>query len=129
MIILLTQVHHILLSQFSQGGSVQYAALAITDAIRGSFREKLYQELGLESLLDRRWFRKLCFYYKITHNDCPLYITELLPVKSSGYSLRSNQSSYYSRTERFEASLFPTSTYIWNQLDPIIQKLLFPRNI
>ena len=30
---------------------VQYdAALAITGAIRGSSREKLYQELGLESL-------------------------------------------------------------------------------
>ena len=30
-------------------GSVQYnAALAITGAIRGSSREKLYQELGLE---------------------------------------------------------------------------------
>ena len=46
--------------------SVQYnAALAITGAIRGSFREKLHQELGFESLRDRRWYRKLCFYYKI----------------------------------------------------------------
>ena len=35
--------------------SVQYnAALAITGAIRGSSREKLYQELGLESLKSRR---------------------------------------------------------------------------
>ena len=26
------------------------------------------------------------FYYKIKHNDCPLYLTELLPnVRSSGY--------------------------------------------
>ena len=74
--------------------SVQYnAALAITGAIRGTSLEKLYQELGLESLHDRRWYRKLCFYYKIMHNACPLYLTELLPiVKSSGYSLRSNQS-------------------------------------
>ena len=70
--------------------SVQYnAALAITGAIRASSREKLYHELGLESLHDRRWYRKLCFYYKIKHNDCPLYLTELLPnVKYSGYSLR-----------------------------------------
>ena len=29
------------------------AALAITGAIRGSSREKLYQELGLESLQQR----------------------------------------------------------------------------
>ena len=104
--------------------SVQYiAALAITGAIRGSSREKLYHELGLESLHDRQWYRKLCFYYKITHNDCPLYLTELLPVvKSSGYSLRSNQSLYYSIIERFEASFFLSSTYNWNQLDPDIQK-------
>ena len=58
--------------------SVQYnAALAITGAIHGSSRDKLYQELGFESLHDRRWFRKLCFYYKIWHNMCPLYLTDL----------------------------------------------------
>ena len=40
--------------------SIQYnATLAIKCAIRGSSREKLYQELGLESLKQRRWFRKL----------------------------------------------------------------------
>ena len=36
------------------------AALAITGAIRGTSREKVYQELGLESLQQRRWHRKLC---------------------------------------------------------------------
>ena len=36
--------------------SIQYnAALALTRAIRGSSREKLYQELGLESLQLRGW--------------------------------------------------------------------------
>ena len=40
--------------------SIQYnAALAITEAIRGTSREKIYSELGLESLQDRRWYRKL----------------------------------------------------------------------
>ena len=64
--------------------SVQYnAALAITGAIHGSSREKLYQELGFESLHDRRWYRKLCFYFKIRHNNCPLYLTELLPAVES----------------------------------------------
>ena len=46
--------------------SVQYnAALAITGAIKGSSREKLYQELGLEYLYRRRWARRLCLLYKI----------------------------------------------------------------
>ena len=41
-------------------GTIQYnAALAITGAISGSSREKIYQELGLETLQQRRWYRKL----------------------------------------------------------------------
>ena len=32
--------------------------LAITGAIRGTSKEKLYQELGLESLEKRRWYQK-----------------------------------------------------------------------
>ena len=44
--------------------SVQYnAALAITGAIRGSSKEKLFQELGLESLKLRRWYQKLCLFF------------------------------------------------------------------
>ena len=35
---------------------IQYnAALAITGTIRGTSREKLYQELGLETLPQQRW--------------------------------------------------------------------------
>ena len=33
------------------------AAIAITGAIRGTSSEKLFQELGLESLKSRRWLR------------------------------------------------------------------------
>ena len=40
--------------------SIQYnAALAITGARRGTSSEKLYQELDLESLQQRRWYRIL----------------------------------------------------------------------
>ena len=46
--------------------SIQYnAALALTGAIRGSSKEKLYQEIGLESLQLRQWYRKICGFYKI----------------------------------------------------------------
>ena len=45
--------------------SVQYnAALAITGAIRGTSRDRIYQELGLESLSDRRWYRRLCLFWE-----------------------------------------------------------------
>ena len=34
-------------------------ALAITGAIQGTSRKKIYQELGLESLRARRWYKRL----------------------------------------------------------------------
>ena len=46
--------------------SIQYkACIAITEAIQGTSMERLYRELGLESLSDRCCFRKLTFFYKI----------------------------------------------------------------
>ena len=44
------------------------AALAITDAIKGTSQIKLYNELGLESLAFRQWFRQLCLFYMIKKN-------------------------------------------------------------
>ena len=44
---------------------VQYrACLAITGAIQGTSRQKLYDELGLHSLNKRRWRNKLIFFIK-----------------------------------------------------------------
>ena len=55
--------------------SIQYnAAIEITGAIRGTSSEKLFQELGLESLKSRRWLRKLCLFYKIFHEKSPSYL-------------------------------------------------------
>ena len=49
--------------------SVQYnAALAITGAIRGSSREKFYEELGHESLKSQQGYRKLCLFFKLKKN-------------------------------------------------------------
>ena len=46
-------------------------ALAVMGAVRGTSREKLYQELGFESLQQRRWYRKICCLFKIKncHRD------------------------------------------------------------
>ena len=55
--------------------SAQYNAVsAITGAIRGTDTEKLYQELGLESLRNRRKLRRLCLFYKIYKDQSPLYL-------------------------------------------------------
>ena len=60
--------------------SIQYnACLAITGAIRGISTEKIIQELGLESLKSRRWFRKLRHFYKIFNEKAPSYLFNLIP--------------------------------------------------
>ena len=60
--------------------SIQYnATLATTGAIRGTSKEKLYQELDLESLRKRRWYRKTCYFFK--------YLKVNLPSISSDYFL------------------------------------------
>ena len=60
--------------------SLQYnTALAITTAIRGTSKKKLYQESGFESLQDRRWLRRLCYLYKIVNTKQPAYLYDLIP--------------------------------------------------
>ena len=54
--------------------SVQYkATLAITGVIQGTTREKLYQELGLESLKSRTWYRRVGYMFKITKEEAQNY--------------------------------------------------------
>ena len=65
---------------------LQYnACLAITGAIRDTSREKLYEELGLESLQLRHRFRKL---YKFFNSEHPYYFFKLIPSRSSSYVTR-----------------------------------------
>ena len=57
------------------------AALIINGAIKGTSRQRLYKELGLESLTDGRWCHKLVFFYKIGKGLTPSYLQSyLLPL-------------------------------------------------
>ena len=45
---------------------IQYwAALIITGDIKSTSRDRLYKEISLESLADRRWSRTIFFFHKI----------------------------------------------------------------
>ena len=58
--------------------SIQYREyLAITGAIQGTSREKIYQKLELESLQSRRWYRKLAMFCKIYKNKSLFYLFNL----------------------------------------------------
>ena len=59
------------------------ASLTITGAIRDTC-----QELGLESLMHRHSFRKLCTSCKIFKNQSPHYLCELLPLLTKSHNAR-----------------------------------------
>ena len=67
--------------------SVQYDT---TLAIRGSSREKFYQELGLETLKSRRWYRKLCLFFKLKKNKYPSYLFDIIPKVLSTRTTRNH---------------------------------------
>ena len=60
--------------------SIQYnACLAITGAIPVTSKEKIYQELGLESFQLRRRYGKLGMFYKNYKDGSPQYLFKLIP--------------------------------------------------
>ena len=89
--------------------SIQYnAALAITGAIRGTSKTKLYKELGLEFLKSRRWFRRLCTFYKSRTYNIPIYLADLLPKGTHSYILATQKTSLHFKAEQKLLS-FPSS--------------------
>ena len=64
------------------------SALAITCAIRRTSTEKLYNELGLETLEKRSWYRKLCCFYKVYKSHSPKYLFNIISVTVSRYNAR-----------------------------------------
>ena len=104
--------------------SIQYnAALALTLAISGSPRQKLHQELGLESLQLRRWYRKLFCFYKIYNKQAPGYLSELIPTLNEVYQTRhlANVPSLRFKDNFFKNTCFPSTILEWNKLDPSLR--------
>ena len=76
---------------------IQYqVALAITGAWQGSSRSKVYEELGWESLSDRRWCRRILQIHKIVSNNTPSYLKDKLPrYRRPLYSQRNNNDNIF----------------------------------
>ena len=102
--------------------SVQYsAALAITGTWKGTSRQKLYAELGWESLSSRRWSRRLTLFYKIINNLAPDYTMVPIPhLHQTHYSLRKRDvvGRIIARTEKFKSSFYPYCLREWNDIEP-----------
>ena len=91
--------------------SVQYrAALAVTGAIQGTSRVKLYHELGLESLKSRRWYKCLSCMFKIMKTEAPNYLINLIPKCEQTIRTRNNHiPNSHCRTDCFKYSFFPST--------------------
>ena len=88
--------------------TVQYnAALAITGAIKGTSKIKLYNELGLESPEFRRCCKNLCLFYKIKKTVLPEYLFNIIPQSNHQYNTRSIEevTLLYCRTDAFNKIL------------------------
>ena len=103
--------------------SIQYnAALAITGAVRGGSGEKLYQELGFESLQQRRCKENFLFF-KITKSQSPKYLFELIPTARQAYMARhKNGVPLFSvKHDYFKNSFFSSTVIERNKLDSNIR--------
>ena len=104
---------------------IQYkAALAITGAIKGTSESKLYSELGFESLKSRYWFRKLFTFFKLKTSGLPEYLFDLIPQNNHLYNTRflEDVTTFYSRTDAFKYSFFPSTILEWNKLEGKIRQ-------
>ena len=103
--------------------SIQHnAVLAITGDIRGTSKEKLYQELGFESLQSGRWFRKLSSY-KILKNKSSPHLCHLISKQLTPYFTRNSENlpSIKANHSFFKNTFFTSSIIEWNKLDSNIR--------
>ena len=112
------------------------AALAVSGTWKGTKRNKFYEELGWETLDQRRFFRRLTQFYKIMNNLTPEYLrVPTLPLLNH---LAGNRSSnvlrpIFCRTDRHQNSFFPDSVKSWNNIGPELRDAkslsVFKKNI
>jgi hypothetical protein len=97
---------------------VQYkAALIVTGCWQGTSRVKLYDELGWESLSDRRWGRRMTLYYKIVNGLTPAYLFEHVPNEAPRALRKFVPKAPLTKTLRYANSFFPFCINQWETLD------------
>ena len=112
---------------------VQYqAALAITGTWQGTNKIKLYQELGLESLSDRRSSNRVIQFCKIANNLTPAYLREKLPPLRIQRNRNAIPNTYHEKrvkTDRYKKSFFPNAVSSWNKIIRHVQGDINPHRL
>ena len=106
--------------------SIQYeAAKTVLGAWKGTSREKLYDILGWESLLNRRIARKLCLFYEIQNNMSPNYLKHVLDDHQYSVNSRFYNKKLFKQVicnkNIYKSSFFPSVIGDWNMLDKEIR--------
>ena len=103
--------------------SVQYkAALAITGAMQEISREKIYQELGLESLRARRWYKCLSCMFKIVKEEGPNCLINLIPkIQQTTRKKKIRMPTFHCRTDCFKNS-FQVLCEQYREMDENVRK-------
>ena len=109
---------------------IQYqAALAITGAWQGSSRSKMYDELGWETLSDRRKCRRVLQIHKIINNNTISYLKDKLPANCkemlSGI-IRTTFHAIMCKSNRYKNSFFPNAVASWNLFMEILNYKVVP---
>ena len=98
--------------------TVQYnTELVITGAIRRTSIEKSYQEVGLESLKDRRWLRWIMSYWYKISTKLPPYLYELIPSLQRSHRYPGCFQTLRCRTTLFQNLFLLFTITEWNKLD------------
>ena len=81
--------------------------------------------IGWESLTDRRWFRRLTYFYKIYNNYTPEYLkSPIPPPRTHVYGNRSDNVLHgiFCRTNRYKKSFYPHNIQAWNDIGPDLRQ-------
>ena len=113
---------------------VQYkAGLIASGCWQSTNREGLYDELGWESMSNRRWFRRLTPFYKISNGHTPSYLADQITERSEmNINLRKKHSIIASPSRTTLIASFPTAFLIgmsWTILLKTYLRLVPLRNI
>ena len=93
---------------------VQYqAALAVTGAWHSSNCSKLNEELGWETLSDRRMCRRILQIHNIMNNKTPSYLKDKLPPKHRSFLFNVFR-RIKCKTNRYMNSFFPHAISSWD---------------
>ena len=103
-------------SQMEKLERVQYqAALVVTGAWQGSNCSKLNEELGWETLSDRRMCRRILQIHKIMTNKTPFYLHDKLPPKHRPFLFHVFR-NIKCGTDRYMNSFFLNAIASWNTI-------------